>query len=340
MIKEAIAKLIERNDLTRDEAAAVMEEIMTGRADVSQISAFLVAMRMKGETSQEITGCAQIMRKHATKITYEGAHLLDTCGTGGDKSRTFNISTVSAFVAAGAGAVVAKHGNRAVSSNCGSADLLKELAVNIEAGPDVVEKCLRQIGIAFLFAPLLHESMRYAAPVRRQIGIRTIFNILGPMTNPAGARHHLLGVFNPALTKLLAEVTKTLGSQHVLVVCGEDGLDEITTTGETLIAELNYGKIETYKIHPKDFGIKTAKPADLKGADSAFNAKLALDILKGSKGPQRDIVLLNAGAALYAADIAKDIKEGIKLAAEAIDTGKAMEKLEQLKKMTNQSNLK
>lgn len=336
MIKEAIGKLIEKVDLTRDEARQVMEEIMTGRATPAEISAYLVAMRAKVETIDEIIGSAEIMRMHATRIAYEGDKLLDTCGTGGDKSHTFNISTISALVAAGAGAVVAKHGNRAVSSKCGSADLLKELGVNIEAKPEVVERCLREAGIAFLFAPLLHESMKYAAPVRREIGIRTIFNILGPMTNPAGARHHLLGVFNADLTKPLALSLARLGSKHVLVACGKDGLDEITTTSETVISELKNGKVNTYKVKPSDFGIKKAKPSDLKGGDAAYNAKLTLELLSGKKGSQRDIVVLNAGAALYAADIAKDIKAGIKLAEESIDSGKALKKLQGLKRISNE----
>ena len=336
MIKEAIAKLVDKSDLTREEAKQVMEEIMTGQATAAQISAYLVAMRLKGEAIDEITGSAEIMRQHATKIACGRGNVLDTCGTGGDRSQTFNISTVSALVAAGAGAVVAKHGNRAVSSRCGSADLLKELGVNIEAGPGVVEKCLKETGIAFLFAPLLHKSMKYAAPIRREIGIRTIFNILGPMTNPACAKHHLLGVFSAGLTRLLAGALAKLGSRHVLVVCGKDGLDEITTTTETIVSELKNGSVKTYKIKPADFGIKKARPADLKGQDPAFNARLTLDLLNGKKGPQRDIIILNAGAALYAADIAKSIKAGIKLAEESIDRSKAMEKLQQLKKLTNE----
>lgn len=335
MIKEAIAKLIDKTDLTRVEAGQVMQEIMSGQATMAQVSAYLVAMRLKGETIDEIVGSVEIMRLHATKITSKRPNLLDTCGTGGDRSYTFNISTLSALVAAGAGAVVAKHGNRAVSSMCGSADVLKELGVNIEAGPLVMQKCLNEIGIAFLFAPLLHESMKYAAPVRREIGVRTIFNLLGPMTNPAGARHHLLGVFSVDLTEPLAKALAKLGSKHVLVVAGKDGLDEITTTGETVISELKNGKVKTYKVKPTDFGIKKAKPADLKGRDFAFNAKLALDILNGKKGPQRDIVILNAGAAIYAADIAKNIKAGVKLAKESIDSRKAIQKLEALKRATN-----
>jgi len=335
MIKEAISKLIDKTDLTREEAKQVMEEIMTGQASEAQISAYLVAMRIKGETIDEITGSAEIMRQHAVKISSKNTNLLDTCGTGGDRSYTFNISTLSAIVAAGAGAVVAKHGNRAVSSMCGSADLLKEMGVNIEARPEVLQKCLNQIGIAFLFAPLLHESMKYAAPVRREIGVRTIFNILGPMTNPAGARHHLLGVFKPDLTEPMAKALAKLGSKHVLVVAGKDGLDEITTTAETIISELKNGSVRTYKVKPSDFGIKKTRPADLKGRDVVFNTKLAYDLLKGKKGPQRDIVILNAGAAIYAADIAKNIKAGVKMAKESIDSGKAMQKLEALKRMTN-----
>lgn len=337
MIKEAIAKLIDKVDLTRGEARQAMQEIASGAATMAQMSAYLVAMRLKGEAIDEIIGSCEVMRQHATKIIYEGGKLLDTCGTGGDKSHTFNISTISAFVAAGAGAVVAKHGNRAVSSRCGSADLLKELGVNIEAKPEAVQKCLNQIGVAFLFAPILHESMKYAAPVRREIGIRTIFNILGPMTNPAGARHHLLGVFCPDLTAVLAKALAKLGSRHVLVVCGKDGLDEITTTAGTVISELKNGKVRTYEIHPRDFGIKKAKPADLKGGAAAFNARLTLDLLNGKIGPQRDIVLLNAGAAIYAADVTKNIKEGVNLAGESIDSGKALEKLNALKILTNEA---
>jgi anthranilate phosphoribosyltransferase len=276
------------------------------------------------------------MRQHATRIGCSRGNILDTCGTGGDRSQTFNISTISALVAAGAGAVVAKHGNRAVSSRCGSADLLKELGVNIEASVGVVEKCLKEIGIAFLFAPLLHESMKYAAPIRREIGIRTIFNILGPMTNPACAKHHLLGVFNAGLTRPLASALGKLGSRHVLVVCGRDGLDEITTTAETTVSELKNGRVKTYRIKPSDFGIKRARSADLKGQDPGFNARLTLDLLNGKKGPQRDIVVLNAGAALYAADMAKSIKDGIALAQESIDGLKAKGKLEALKRLTNE----
>lgn len=335
MIKELIGKLAEKKDLSLNEAKQAMQEIMRGEATVAQIAAYLVALRLKGETIDEIVGSAEIMRQCATKIASGKMNLLDTCGTGGDRSYTFNISTISAIVAAGAGAIVAKHGNRAVSSMCGSADLLKELGVNIEARPEIMHKCLNQIGIAFLFAPLLHESMKYAAPVRREIGIRTIFNILGPMTNPAGARHHLLGVFNAGLTEPLAKALAKLGSKHVLVVAGKDGLDEITTTSETIISELKKGSVKTYKVKPGDFGIKKAKPSDLKGRDVSFNAKLTMDILNGKKGAQRDIVILNAGAALYAADLAKNIKQGVKLAAQSIDSGRAKLKLEALKRMTN-----
>lgn len=334
MINDTIGKIVERKDLTQEEAAQAMEEIMSGKASPAQISAFIVSLRMKGETADEITGCAEIMRRHALKIKVD-KNALDTCGTGGDCAHTFNISTVSAFVAAGAGAVVAKHGNKSVSSKCGSADLLTELGVNINIEPKKVEECIAKIGIGFLFAPLLHSAMKYAAPVRKEIGIRTIFNILGPLTNPAGARYQLLGVYDEKLLTMMAQVLGNLGAIHALIVRGEDGLDEVTTTSDTKIAEFKDGKIKNYHINPKDFGIAKASLDDLKGGDAKQNAKIALDVLNGKKGSQRDIVLLNAGCALYAALLAKDIKEGIKKAEDSIDSKKALKKLEALKEITN-----
>jgi len=330
MIREAIAKLIDKKDLKKEEIEDCFEEIMTGEATPGQIGAFLTALRLKGETVEEITGAAIVMRAHATKVNAKVDIVLDTCGTGGDVSGTFNISTISAFVAAGAGAVVAKHGNRSVSSMCGSADLLMALGINIELNANDVERCIQEIGIGFLYAPLLHGAMMYATPVRKEIGIRTIFNILGPLTNPAGSRHQLLGVYDERLTDKLALVLKNLGSEHALVVHGKDGLDEVTTTADTVVSELKKDELRTYRINPKDFGIKKAKPEDLKGKDPKTNAKIATKVLKGEDGPQMDIVLLNTGCALYACDIASSVKEGIERAKESIKSGKALQKLNKL----------
>lgn len=335
MIREAIAKLVKGEDLSKNEIELVMEEIMTGQALPTQIAAFLTAMRIKGETIDEIVGAAEIMRRHATKIKTRHPVVLDTCGTGGDECHTFNVSTVAAFVVAGAGVVVAKHGNRSVSSACGSADLLKALGVNIEAEEHIVSKCIDEVGIGFLFAPALHKAMKYAIGPRREIGIRTIFNILGPMTNPAGATNQLVGVYDAGLTRPMAEALGRLGSRHALVVYGRDGLDEVTTTDKTQVSELKAGKVKTFEVSPRDFGIKKAKPEELRGGDSAENAKIAMDILSGEKGPAYDIVILNAGCAIYTADKAADIKEGIKSAEESIESGAAVGKLQELKEATN-----
>ena len=335
MIKEMIEKIDRKSDLSQKEAESVMEEIMTGNASPEEMSAFLLGLRKKGEAIDEITGAARIMRKHATKINVSAKNVLDTCGTGGDGAHTFNISTISAFVAAGAGVVVAKHGNRSVSSKCGSADILKALGANIECDTKKVEACIAEVGIGFLFAPLLHGAMKHAMPVRKKLGVRTIFNILGPLTNPAGARHQLLGVFDGSLTKQLADVLGKLGSTHVLVVHGDDGLDEVTTTTDTVVSELIGGAVKTYKINPRDFGIKAAELKELIGGDVSVNKRIAEEVLAGKKGPHRDIVILNAGCAIYAADKAKDMKDGIDMAAEAIDSGKALQKLKSLIKFTN-----
>ncbi|MGA1840505.1 MAG: anthranilate phosphoribosyltransferase [bacterium] len=330
MIKEAITKIIEKQDLSQEEAALTMEEIMSGNATDAQIASFITALRLKGETVDEITGFTKIMREKATHLKAKGP-VIDTCGTGGDGAHTFNISTISAFIAAGAGAMVAKHGNRSVSSSCGSADCLQALGINITADVEKVEKCLNEVGIGFLFAPLLHASMKYAIGPRREIGIRTVFNILGPMTNPANARAQLIGVYSQDLTETMARVLNNLGSLHVMVVHGMDGLDEISTTGPTRITELKDGKITTYTINPTDFDISPAKAEDLKGAEAAVNAGICEVILSGKKGPKRDICLLNAGAAIYVADLAKDLTEGIEKARESIDSGAAMDKLEELR---------
>jgi anthranilate phosphoribosyltransferase len=311
---------------------------MTGSAEGAQIGAFLTALRIKGETVAEITGAARVMRDKSTKIETPGkskTDIVDTCGTGGDGSMTFNISTAAAFVTAAAGVTVAKHGNRSVSSKSGSADVLRSLGVNVEASIECVEQCIQKAGIGFLFAPLLHGAMKYAAPVRQALGIRTIFNILGPLTNPAGAKCQLIGVYDPALTDLLALVLNNLGTKHAFVVRGEDGLDEITLTTETRVTELKDGSIKTYHITPEDFGFDRCAPEDLTGGESTENAEIILKIFNGEKGPKRDIVLLNSAAAICAAGKVGSIAEGIAVAHGAIDSGEALEKLEQLKTLTN-----
>ncbi len=335
MIKENISKVLGGEDLSEAEMAQAVEEIMGGSATPAQIAAFLTALRLKGETVDEITGAARVMRDKATRIDAGGGVVVDTCGTGGDASMTFNISTATAFVVASAGVKVAKHGNRSVSSRSGSADVLKSLGVNIEANVAKVEECLREIEIGFLFAPLLHGAMKYAAPVRREIGIRTIFNILGPLTNPAGAKRQLLGVYDPALTDLMAKVLARLGSEHAFVVRGEDGLDEITTTTETRVTELRDGAVKTYHITPEDVGIARADPADLKGGSADDNAEIILEIFRGEEGPKADIVMLNAAAALVAGGISKDLKEGIALSRWSLESGAALKKLNALVEMSN-----
>lgn len=335
MIKEAISKLVEKQDLIRDEAVTVMDEIMSGEASEAQIASFITALRMKGETVDEITGCALVMREKAFKITSTRQPVVDTCGTGGDRSGTFNISTCAAFVAAGAGCIVAKHGNRSVSSSCGSADVLRALGVKIDVDITVTEKCLNELGIGFMFAPLYHGAMKYAIGPRQQIGIRTVFNILGPLTNPAGATAQVLGVYSPDLTDTLAAVLKELGSKHCLVVHGSDRLDEITITGDTKIVELKQGKLMEYYVEPKDFGFTTAPLSSIKGGTAEENAAILLDVLKSKPGPRRDVVLMNAGAAIQASDLANTLSEGVQKAAQSLDSGSAFAKLEQLKKLTN-----
>jgi len=335
-MKDFIKKIVEDKDLTQEEAALAMDTIMTGNATPSQIAAFITALAMKGETVDEITGCAQKMREHAINIYPQQKNLVDTCGTGGDVSGTFNVSTVSAIVVAGAGVPVAKHGNRSVSSKCGSADVLEALGVKIDLEPSRVEACINEVGIGFIFAPIFHKAMRFAMPSRREIGIRTVFNILGPLTNPAGASAQVLGVFNPDLTEMLAKVLKNLGTKHALVVHGLDGLDELSISGKTKVSELKDDKIKTFEISPDWVGLKKWDKAELKGGSAEENAAIALEILKGTdKGAKREITLLNAGAAIYVGGKAKDLKEGIKLAAQAINSGQAYKKLEELIKFTS-----
>lgn len=335
MIQEATRKLSKKEDLNKNEMTVVMQEIMTGRARTPAIVDFLMALNNRGETLEELTAAVEVMRRHVTRIHTDKKVVLDTCGTGGDKSGTFNISTAVAFVAASCGITVAKHGNRSVSSCCGSADILAGLGININIGKEKIERCLNEIGIAFLFAQSLHPAMKYAAPARKEIGAKTIFNILGPLSNPAGATHQLVGVYDIRWTELLAEVLGNLGTVHALVVHGEDGLDEITTTASTSISETKKGKISSYQINPEDFGLKIARPQDLAGGPVSVNANILLDILKGEVGPKRDIVVLNAAAAIYAADKTGSIEEGIGLACEAIDSGEALRKLELLKEYSD-----
>ena len=336
MIKDAIAKVVDEEDLTEEEMQEAMNEIMTGAATPAQIASFITALRIKGETVDEITGAAKVMREKATRIKASDHVVVDTCGTGGDMAHTFNISTTAAFVVAGTGLIVAKHGNRSVSSACGSADVLQALGVNIDLRPIDVERCLNEIGIGFLFAPLFHEAMKFAIGPRKEIGIRTIFNILGPLTNPAGAKAQVLGVYSHGLTETMAKVLMKLGANHCFVVHGADGLDEITITGTTKVSEGKNGKVRTYTVRPSDYGLKKAKKVDLLGGDANENAKITMAVLSGEKGPKRDIVLLNAAAAIVAGGKAKTLKEGVKLAAESIDSSAAKEKLEAMKRFTNQ----
>ncbi len=335
MIKEAIAKLIDRVDLTEDDMVAVMDQIMTGGATDAQIGAFLTALRIKGETVDEISGAAKVMRAKAIKVSPGGGTVVDTCGTGGDGGNTFNISTTSAFVTAGAGLTVAKHGNRAVSSACGSADVLKALGVNIEADVGQVEKCLQSAGIGFLFAPLMHGAMKHAIGPRREIGARTIFNILGPLTNPADAKAQVIGVYDKALLEPVARVLGKLGSEHVYVVHGSDGLDEATITGATHIACMKDGDVELYDIDPQKYGMQLSPLDDIKGGDPETNARITTAVLNGDKGPARDITLLNSALAIVAGGFVDTVEHAILLAEKSIDDGAAMDKLERLKELSH-----
>ena len=336
MIQQVISKLIEKKNLTSKEAEDVMDEIMSGNATDAQISGFLVSLRLKGETIDEITACAKVMREKASRIKpINQSELIDVVGTGGDDSGTFNISTAAAFVTAGAGIPVAKHGNKSVSSKSGSADVLTALGVKIDLEPNQVEKCINEVGIGYMFAPKFHGAMKYAIGPRKELAVRTIFNILGPLTNPAEAPYELMGIFEESLVEPLAEVLGKLGCKHALVVHG-NGLDEITLDGPTQVAEYKDGHVKTYEIKPTDFGIKLAELSEVQGNLPQDNAKIILNILnKKEQGPKRDIVVLNAAAAIYTAGKANSIKEGIKIAKDSIDSGKALEKLNNLKVWTN-----
>lgn len=341
-IQKAIAKVVLRQNLSVDEMVDVMNEIMGGEATPAQIGSFITGLRMKGESVDEITGAVRVMREKATPIDSgvnvgQGEILVDTCGTGGDGSGTFNVSTTTAFVVAGAGIPVAKHGNRSISSNCGSADVLEAAGVSLDVTPDRVGECIQKIGIGFLFAPALHGAMKYAIGPRKEMGIRTIFNILGPLTNPAGANVQVLGVFDGALIEPLAKVLGKLGSKRALVVHGAGNLDELTITGETNIAELKDGTVTLYSVIPEKVGLQRASIEELQGgANAQESAEQMRAVLEGAKGAKRDMVLLNSGAALMAAGLCKDLKSGVIEAAKVIDSGKALEKLDQLIDFTNQ----
>lgn len=329
-IQEIIARLVQRQDLTRTEAATAMAALMTGEATPAQVAGFLVALQMKGETVEEITGLAETMRAMATQVTVGRRPLIDTCGTGGDHSGTFNISTTAAFVAAGAGIAVAKHGNRSATSHCGSADVLEALGVNIDANANQVGRCIDKIGIGFLFARTLHTAMRHVAGPRTELRVRTIFNILGPLTNPAGACGQVIGVFDSRLVEPLAHVLANLGSRHAFVVSGLDGLDEITLAGPTLVAEAKSGQVRTYEMEPAPLGLKTAPREAVMGGNAARNAGILKEVLQGKAGPHRDIVLINAAPAIMAGCGAEDWPEGIRKAAESIDSGAAWSTCESL----------
>jgi len=337
-VRQAIAKLAEGQDLTRAEARQAMAEIMEGQATQAQIGSFMTALRMKGETAEEITGFAEQMRLMASRLETGGTDLLDTCGTGGDGAKTFNISTAAAIVAAAGGIRVAKHGNRAMSSASGSADVLEALGVNIHLGPIEAAECLSRIGICFLFAQSYHGSMKHAAGPRKELGIRTVFNLLGPLTNPAGADRQLLGLFDRAKTELIAEVMRSLGVKRGLVVGSFDGLDEISVSAPTKITELAGGRIATSEIAPAELGLGTYRLAELAGGDAAVNAEIIRGVLIGERGAARDVVLANAGACFYVAGRADSLRAGVGQAAAVIDSGRAAAKLEQLIACTREAS--
>jgi len=338
MIQEATEILVKGKDLTAPQMEAVMEEIMTGKTSTPQIIAFLNNLNTQGETAEELAAAVGVMRRHTTKIRTKHKVILDTCGTGGDRKHTFNISTAVAFVVSAAGVAVAKHGNRSVSSASGSADVMEALGININMSKEGIERCLDEIGIAFLFAPNFHPAMKYAFAARKAMGVKTIFNFLGPLSNPANATHQLVGVYDQSWAHNLAYALGSLGTEHTLVVCGRDNLDEITTADITDVFEVRRGKVNKNTLNYADFDFNKANPGDFTGQDAACNAKILMDILEKKEiGPKRDIVLLNAGAAIYTADKAASIKEGIKLAVESIDSGRALEKLELLKEYSHKS---
>jgi anthranilate phosphoribosyltransferase len=331
VIADVIRKAADGRDLSPEEANGAMTEIMEGQASPVQISAFLVAMRMKGETVEEVTEFTRVMREHVRSVKPSARPLVDTCGTGGDAIKTFNVSTAAAFVAAGAGVAVAKHGNRSVTSKCGSADVLEALGVRFDLPPEEVARCVDEIGLGFMFAPSYHPAMKHAMPIRRELGLRTVFNMLGPLTNPAGAEGQVLGVYSPELTELHAGVLRNLGTSRAFVVHGAGGLDELSTLGETRVTELRDGELQTYDVAPEHVGLARAVgPDQLQGGAPQDNAELLVKVLEGQKGPARDIVVLNAAAAIAAGGKADTLKDAVPIAAEAIDSGAALDKLRQL----------
>ena len=329
--QDALVRVIEHREIFHEEMLSLMRQIMSGEVSPTLIAAITIGLRVKKETIGEIAAAAQVMREFATKVAVpDHAHLLDTCGTGGDSAHTFNISTASAFVAAAAGAKVAKHGGRSVSSKSGSADVLEALGVNIELTPDQVARSISEVGVGFMFAPSHHMAMKYAAPVRRELGVRTIFNILGPLTNPAGATHQIMGVFHPDLVGIQARVLQRLGSRHVMVVYGVEGLDEISISGETLVGELKNGEVREYAIHPRQFGIETSDLKAIQVAGNVESREMLLSALADQAGPARDIVALNAGAAIYVSGLAESIEAGVEKARSILASGAARRKLDAL----------
>ena len=332
-----LEKVIMGNDLSEEEMMTYLGEIMSGEKPEAEIASFLTALKIKGESVSEIVAGAKVLRAKAAPIDMGDLNTLDTCGTGGDSTGTYNISTAVAIVSSAAGVPVVKHGNRSVSSKCGCADVLEALGVKIDLSPEEVKACVEEIGIGFLYAPTFHSAMRHVGPTRKHLGFRTIFNILGPLANPANATAQVVGVFEPGLTEVFGQVLKEIGLKHVMVVHGKDGLDEITITDETVVTELKDGKLKTYTIQPEDFGIKRGQLSDLAGGDVKLNAEILRQVLGGAQGPKRDILLLNAGAALYVADLVADIQAGIDLARQVIDDGLALAKLDDFIRRTNQS---
>ena len=335
-IQQAISQLVAGANLTEQQMVDVMNQVMTGEATPMQVASFLTALRMQGETVEEVTGAARVMREKALHVDGGQGCVLDTCGTGGDGKNTFNISTTVAFVVAAAGITVAKHGNRAVSSGSGSADVLAALGVKIDVPKEMVERCLREVGLGFLFAPLMHEAMKYAAGPRREIGIRTIFNLLGPLTNPAGASHQLIGIYDGTLLETVAQVLGNLGSERAMVVHGEEGLDEISLGGPTAVAEWKDGAVTCYTLRPEEFGFESCPVERLVAKDPEECAAIVRDVLKGGPGPAREVVLLNSGAALCVSERVATMADGISLARECVDSGAALEKLEHLIRLTNE----
>ena len=333
-MQSAIRAVTERRDLSGEEMTEVMRAIMTGNATPAQIGGFLIGLRMKGETVDEIAAAARVMRELASGVTVAGEHVVDTCGTGGDGAHTFNISTASALVTAAAGGRVAKHGNRSVSSSCGSADVLEAAGVNLDLDPEQVARCVEELGVGFLFAPRHHSAMRHAIGPRREMGVRTLFNLLGPLTNPAGAPNQVLGVFSADWVRPMAEVLRQLGSQHVLVVHAYDGLDEISIGSPTLVAELKNGQVHDYQISPEQFHMQRADVAALAVKDAGQSLAVIQGVFAGEPGPARDIVALNAGAAIYVAGLAGNLETGVRKALEVLDSGAARQKLDALVQLT------